>query len=137
MPAEGWFTFTIGKRTATDIDGKCVIKIKQHQRDFYGTLAGKGREDVKIVAQGPCEGIYPGKYDDHFWIEGKFKGEVDSHKGTCRYMGYAQTWAGAPPTQELHMTLFKCGGGLKGMQGMLQANWEDKYSGWIRFAREH
>ena len=132
--AEGSSSFVFGSwesRTTTDIDGKCLIRVKQGQRLLTGTVAGEGIEDFTVWSQGPCEGIYPGKYDDHYWVRGTFEGEVDGRKGTCRYSALGQTWAGVPPTQELHYTLYRCRGELEGMKGILHANWEDEYWGYV------
>jgi hypothetical protein len=140
MPAEGTITFVIGSwdsRTATDVDGKCIVEVKNALQLFEGTLVGEGRQDYKVVAQGPCVGAYPGAYDDHFWIKGVFEGEVDGREGTCRYVGHGQTWAGTLPTQEVRFFLHRCRGGLKGMRGRLLSNWEGEYSGWVQFAHEH
>jgi hypothetical protein len=140
IPAEGTITFVIGSwdsRTTSDVDDKCIIEIKNAQQLFEGTLAGEGRQDLKVVAQGPCEGAYPGAYDDHFWIKGTFEGEVEGREVTCRYVGHGRTWAGTPPTQEVRFSLFRCRGELRGMNGALDSNWEGEYSGWIHFAQEH
>jgi hypothetical protein len=125
--------FDFADRTATDIDGKCLIEIKPYKRHFEGTLEGTGTENLTILSQGPCEGIYPGKYDDRFWFSGTFEGKVDGREGTCRYAGRARTWAGSPPIMKIRMTFFRCKAELKGMTGVLHTTWEDPYWGWIYF----
>ena len=129
--------FDFADRTTTDIDGKCRIEIKPYVRHFEGMLVGTGTEDIRVLSQGPCAGIYPGKYDDRFWFRGTFEGEVDGRQGTCRYVGQAETWAGAPPIMDVHITLLGCTGELQGMHGVLYMGWEDPYWGRIHFAQEH
>jgi hypothetical protein len=134
IQAEGTATFVFGSwesRTTTDIDGKCLIKIKQALRLFDGTLVGEGREDITVIAQGPCEGIYPGKYDDRYFVRGEFEGTADGHEGTCRYLAFGRIWAGTPPTEEKHTTFLGCTGELEGLRGVLHSNWDDEYWGWI------
>jgi hypothetical protein len=132
--ASGEFDFA--DRETTDIDGKCLIEIKPYLRNFEGTLGGTGTENLTVLSQGPCEGIYPGRYDDHFWAQGTFEGKVVGREGACRYAVIARTWAGDPPTMKIRMTLFGCSGGLEGMTGVLHMGWEDPYWGWIYFAQE-
>jgi hypothetical protein len=137
IPAAGtaWSEFDFADRTATDIGGKCRIEIKPYVRHFEGTLEGTGTENLTVLSQGPCEGIYPGKYDDRFWFKGTFEGTVDGREGTCRYVGHAETWAGDPPVMDIRMKLISCTGELQGMNGVLYMGWEDPYWGRIHFAQ--
>jgi len=128
--------FDFADRTATDFDGKCRIEIEPYRRNFEGTLEGISTEALTALSQGPCEGIYPGKYDDRFWFRGTFDGEIDGRTGTCRYVGQGQTWAGAPPIMDIHMTFLGCTGELQGMYGELYTSWEYPYWGRIHFAQE-
>jgi hypothetical protein len=137
--AEGTAGLVFGSwesRTTTDIDGKCLIEVKRAHRLFEGTITGEGIEDFKVIAQGPCEGIYPGRYDDRFWVRGTFEGVVDGREGTCRYVAHGRIWAGDPPTEKTRRTFLRCKGGLEGMTGVLHSNWEDEYWGWIHFNRK-
>jgi len=139
IPAVGTSEIVFGSwdsRTATDEDGKCVIEVKNALVLFEGTLAGEVRQDHKAIAQGPCEGAYPGRYDDRFWFKGVFEGTVDGREGTCRYAGHGQTTAGIPLSQEARMTFYRCRGGLHGMHAVLDMR-EGEYSGWVHFAHEH
>jgi hypothetical protein len=141
ISAEGThnLVFEWENRTATDINGKCRIQIRPAQRPFEGTVTGLGTENVTILVEGPCEGGYPGKYDDRFWFRGTFEGEVDGREGTCRYAGRGRTWAGDPPYREGRIMLFGCSGELKGMTVVLDSissGTPFPYSGWVCFAQE-
>jgi hypothetical protein len=138
IQAEGTMTsaFDPADRTATDIHGKCLIEIEPYQRFFEGTLIGESAEHLTVLSQGPCEGIYPGKYDDRFWFRGTFEGQIEGRAGTCRYVGAARTWAGSPPVMKIRMRLFACTGELAGTTGVLRFGWEDPYWGWVHLAGE-
>jgi hypothetical protein len=139
IQAEGNSRYVLGSqdsRTTTEVDGKCIIVVKNAQILYEGTFAGEARQDHTVIAQGPCEeALYPGVVDDRFWVKGTFAGEVDGREGTCRYVGYGQTWAGSPPTRELRINFFGCTGRLKGMRAVLNVGWEPPYSGWVHFGR--
>ncbi len=141
IPVKGTEQFKWGEWrsfTTTDIKkDNCLIKIKAGTRNFTGTLEGVGTEDLTLLSQGPCEGIYPGLYNDNWYSKGTFVGDVNGKTGTFRYEITAQGFVGdSGGSGEAIMIILKGKGDLAKLYGVLDLSWPPlDYTGTIWFRR--
>jgi hypothetical protein len=142
--AEGTLEFVMGSwesRTATDRGGNCIVEVKNGTQLFTGTLNGTAKQSFKVIARGPCEGSYPGKYEDRGHGEGTFVGYVGDRYGTFRYILNFQHHPTDPPTiggiSEGRLTILSGTGELANLHGVLDTYMPpNQYIGRIHFDPE-
>jgi hypothetical protein len=99
--AEGTMEFVFGSwesRTAVTRGGNCIVEAKNGTRIFTGTLDGTAKESYRVIARGPCEDSFPGKYPDRGHAKGTFDGCVGDRCGTLHYVFNFQHTPTDPPT---------------------------------------
>jgi hypothetical protein len=141
--AEGWwvFDFDPDDRTRTPRGGVCIVEFENATRTFHGTLVGVAEEDIKIIVQGPCEGAFPGKYEDRGHAEGTFVGRIGDRHGTFRYILNFRHHPTDPPTiggtGTGKLIILNGTDELANLHGVLDSSWPPnptQYIGRIHFA---